>query len=439
MLDGNYQYTGSINLDDVRSRLLYLVTKRLKYELDREPISFNFDGQAISFFGDDIWDFKPYRVGTEETTISFKIPDIDLAPSLVIELKSLALAFIYHSQYAYRVNSVISKMNSLKRFAIALNKTGITTFDSLTIDNVKILIKRGIYIPREIDLAPLNSLNDLSDFVPFNVNIFEKITLKKLRVNQPEKEQHPVIPFRIYLSALDSYTKKVQHWHSYRVQLEQAIQDVFDYEHNQIRRLLSKLRQGNCGIEQVFNYSDKKYQQFIRELNNRQIPLVDYENNSEWGEVWADIQPNVRTDFFEKFAPTTIGREEFNSHHQVKSFCRSLDTVCRYLILCLSGMRSNELLKITPEFGAQVITLDGVDIHLFHTKQQKITSGYQGYNDVYVTTKNGHLAYDLLNSLNRPVRNWLESHGEESWLLNNLQHFQYPRSVSRSMASRRLY
>lgn len=95
-------------------------------------------------------------------------------------------------------------------------------------------------------------------------------------------------------------------------------------------------------------------------------------------------------------------------------------------------MRSNELLKITPEFGAQVITLDGVDIHLFHTKQQKITSGYQGYNDVYVTTKNGHLAYDLLNSLNRPVRNWLESHGEESWLLNNLQHFQYPRSVSRS-------
>ncbi|WP_214656272.1 hypothetical protein, partial [Vibrio anguillarum] len=69
-------------------------------------------------------------------------------------------------------------------------------------------------------------------------------------------------------------------------------------------------------------------------------------------------------------------------------------------------MRSNELLQITPEFGAQVITLDGIDIHLFHTRQQKITLGYQGQNDVYVTTRNGHIAYELLNAINRPVRCW---------------------------------
>ncbi len=95
-------------------------------------------------------------------------------------------------------------------------------------------------------------------------------------------------------------------------------------------------------------------------------------------------------------------------------------------------MRSNELLQITPDYGAQVVTLDGIDIHLFHTKQQKITPGYQGYNDVYVTTKNGHLAYELLNCLNRPVRKWLESKGERSWLLNSLKYFQQPHSISRS-------
>ncbi|MGQ0518635.1 hypothetical protein ACT453_55985, partial [Bacillus sp. D-CC] len=57
----------------------------------------------------------------------------------------------------------------------------------------------------EIDLAPLNSLSDLADFLPFSVNLEERLTLKKLRVKQPSKEQHPVIPFRIYLSALQTY------------------------------------------------------------------------------------------------------------------------------------------------------------------------------------------------------------------------------------------
>ncbi|MFH3829228.1 hypothetical protein [Acinetobacter nosocomialis] len=95
-------------------------------------------------------------------------------------------------------------------------------------------------------------------------------------------------------------------------------------------------------------------------------------------------------------------------------------------------MRSNELLQIVPEIGAQVITVDGIDIHIFHTKQQKITLGYQGHDDVYVTTKNGHLAYDLLNALNRPIRQWHKDNGLKPWFLNTFTHFRQPRSVHRS-------
>ncbi|WP_197739493.1 hypothetical protein [Pseudoalteromonas sp. A25] len=95
-------------------------------------------------------------------------------------------------------------------------------------------------------------------------------------------------------------------------------------------------------------------------------------------------------------------------------------------------MRSNELLQIAPEYGAQTIELDGLPIYLFHTKQQKITPGYQGQNDVYVTTRNGHLAYDLLNALNRPVRTWLANQGSKVWLLNGFTQLRKPRSVHRS-------
>lgn len=432
MLDGNFQHDQNTGLDDVKSRLLYLVTEKLWDELEEEVVSHNFDGQPISLFAEEVWDFEPYRVGTEYTTLNFKLTENEIAPSLLIELKSIALAFIYHSQYAYRINSVISKVNSLKRLAVSLTENGIETFDGLTIDCIKNLIKINSYLPREIDLSPLNSLNDLSDYLSFETNFFEKLTLKKLKVLQPDKEQHPVIPLRIYLSALDEYTKKVKYWHTHKEQLKQVIQDAIDYENKQVRRMLKKLRHGECEVGQVFNNSDKKYHKFIQELNRCQVPLVDYEENPAWGSVWSSIQPAVRTDFFERFTPRTIGKNTFSSHHQIKSFCRNLDTVCRYLVLCLSGMRSNELLQITPDYGAQVITLDGIDIHLFHTKQQKITTGYQGYDDVYVTTKNGHLAYELLNSLNSPVRNWLESTGQKVWLLNNLQRFQQPRSISHS-------
>lgn len=432
MLDGNFQHDQNIELDEVKSRLLYLVTEELWDELEEEVVSFNFGGQPISIFAEDVWDFKPYRVGTEYTTLNFKFSDNYVAPSLLIELKSIALAFIYHSQYAYRINSVISKVNSLKRLAISLTKSGIETFDGLTIDCIRKLIKKDSYLPREVDLAPLNSLNDLSDYLPFKTNFVEKLTLKKLKVLQPDKEQHPVIPLRIYLAALDTYTNTVQYWHSFKKQLEQAIQDAIDYEHNQIRRMLKRLRNKECGVGQVFNNNDKKYHEFVSKLNKHQVPIADYEGNPKWDTIWRDVQPQVRTDFFEKFVPRKIGNKTFDSHRELKSFCLHLDRVCRYLVLCLSGMRSNELLQITPDSGAQVITLDGIDIHLFHTKQQKITLGYQGYDDVYVTTKNGHLAYELLNSLNRPVRNWLGCKNQKTWLLNNLQHFQQPKSINRS-------
>ncbi|WP_150138639.1 hypothetical protein [Candidatus Enterovibrio escicola] len=333
MLDGNFQHNQNIGLNDVKSRLLYLVTEELWNELEEEVVSFNFGGQPISIFAEDVWDFNPYRVGTEYTTLNFKFSDNDVTPSLLIELKSIALAFIYHSQYAYRINSVISKINSLKRLAISLTKNGVETFDGLTVDSIKKLVKKGGYLPREVDLAPLNSLNDLSDYLPFKTNFIEKLTLKKLKVLQPDKEQHPVIPLRIYLSALDKYTKKVQYWYTHKEQLEQVIQDVIDYEHEQVRRMLRKLRHGECGVGQVFNNSDNKYQRFIQELNRCQVPMVDYEENTAWDSVWSDTQPAVRTDFFESFTPKTIGGDTFNSPHQIKSFCRNLDTICRYLAL----------------------------------------------------------------------------------------------------------
>ena len=206
---------------------------------------------------------------------------------------------------------------------------------------------------------------------------------------------------------------------------------VFEYEQTQANRMLQNLRNGICSVRQVFNSADKKYFRFINELKKHSVPLVDHGESEQWDILWNQCNPVIRTDFYEPFPVITIGNQQFFSANEIKEFCRILDSKCRYLVLCLSGMRSNELLQITPEFGAQVITLDGIDIHLFHTRQQKITLGYQGQNDVYVTTRKGHIAYELLNAINRPVRCWHRANGQKEWLLNSFGYFRTPRSVNR--------
>ncbi|MCG7548803.1 site-specific integrase [Pseudoalteromonas sp. Of7M-16] len=432
MIFGSKQLTSTNTIDASVERLRYLAQHGLWKDLGLEAVSFELDGTSISLFDDDVWDFEPHKVGTELTLVNFRFPDCAVPIRLIQELKAVALAYIYHSRDAYRINSVRSKIDCLKKLAYSLHESGTSSFEGLTIKTLKSLIKTGAFIPRELDIGVINSLNDLADFLPFNVNLSERLTLRKLNVKQPEKEQHPVIPLRIYLAALNAFTEEIQYWHKYKGQLEEAVLAALKYEMSQARRMIQKLRHGQCGVGQLFNNADKKYFEFISELKRHKVPLVDYGKNDLWDDIWEKSNPTLRTDFYEPFPAKVIGNVRFGSHHEVKDFCRKLDSKCRYLVLCLSGMRSNELLQITPEYGAQTIELDGLPIRLFHTKQQKITLGYQGQNDVYVTTRHGHLAYDLLNALNRPVRTWLENQGSKVWLLNAFTHFRKPRSVHRA-------
>ena len=92
------------------------------------------------------------------------------------------------------------------------------------------MIKNNKLNFNEIDITPINALNDLADFLPFEVKFLERITLNKLKTKQAEKSQHPVIPIRIYMAALNTYTQEVTYWHQHKEKLEAAVQTTLEYE-----------------------------------------------------------------------------------------------------------------------------------------------------------------------------------------------------------------
>ncbi|MQL25194.1 site-specific integrase, partial [Escherichia coli] len=120
MIAGNNRLATAIEIDSSRERLLYLAQHGLWTELEQKAVSFKQNGSPISIFNDDVWNFAPYKVGTEIALLNFQFPDGAMYPRLVQELKVVALAYIYHSRHAYRIGTIRSKIDCLKRLAISL-------------------------------------------------------------------------------------------------------------------------------------------------------------------------------------------------------------------------------------------------------------------------------------------------------------------------------
>ena len=86
--------------DEFKENLLDLTKKQNWMELDNTSISFDFNGSSITKFKDEVWDFRIHKVGTEITLINFGFKENDISPQLIRELKTVALAYIFHSRHA---------------------------------------------------------------------------------------------------------------------------------------------------------------------------------------------------------------------------------------------------------------------------------------------------------------------------------------------------
>ncbi|TKF93651.1 site-specific integrase, partial [Vibrio sp. F13] len=89
----------------------------------------------------------------------------------------------------------------------------------------------------------------------------------------------------------------------------------------------------------------------------------------------------------------------FSGLKEFKKFLYQVDAACRFMVQAMSGMRTDELYRMHSEYGLQSTTVQGQLIYLLTTRQSKIVKGKNSINDVYVTSKFGAKAYQLMNAI----------------------------------------
>lgn len=406
------------------------------------------DQKKTILFGEDIWAFRDsdYK-GSGIANLIFNIEPKQEKNVMALhqkgrqmlnQMKCVALAEMWFSIKYTELASINNKKNSLRTDIAQLIKRGINSFEELNQEYLEILVTEGWYdISRSYCFIGLNSLVHLKGLLPFKVN-FSHQTHKIYNVNSDAQNGKVVIPPRIYFAALKGYSEDIVKAYRLRDEIEQAVEQMISLYENELERKILRIRRGYShkpGSSYV-----KSWEQFTQALNKNGITLVDKGEDHRWMQIFTSIQPRIQINggrlstFRAHIDNTCYGWGDF------RRYLRSLNTKSSWLCLALSGMRVDELYKMSPVYGAQRMTFDknGCEsetgketIYFLTTRRSKITLSSQTKNDTFVTTEAGWKAFHILNAINTPYRNRFAKKYNHR-MFANLKDIAFPYPIGKS-------
>ncbi|WMB75073.1 integrase [Shewanella oncorhynchi] len=406
------------------------------------------DQKKTILFGEDIWAFRysDYK-GSGIANLIFNIEPKQEENVIVLhqkgrhmlnQMKCVALAEMWFSVKHTELASINNKKNSLRKDIAQLIKRGINSFEELNQGYLEILVSEGWYdISRSYCFIGLNNLVHLKGLLPFKVN-FSHQTHKIHNVSSDAQNGKVVIPPRIYFAALKEYSEDIVKAYGLRDEIEQAVEQMISLYENELERKILRIRKG-YGHKPSDSYV-KSWEQFTQALNKNGITLVDKGEDPRWMQIFTSIQPRIQISgerlrsFRAHIGNTCYGWGDF------RRYLRSLNTESSWLCLTLSGMRVDELYKISPVYGAQRMTFNknGCEsetgketIYFLTTRQSKITLSSQTKNDTFVTTQAGWKAFHMLNAINTPYRKRFEKKYNHR-MFANLKDIAFPNPIGKS-------
>ncbi len=405
------------------------------------------DDKVTILFGYDEWSFRnsAYK-GKGITNLHFRIDSYG-APNvieftqhkrhLINQIKCVALANMWFSAKHIELSSISNKVNVLRINSIQLIIRGIKSFEDLDLKSLETLVADGCFdLSKNQAFKGLNALPSLKGLLPFDVH-FSPLTYKMFNAVSSQGEGTVVIPPRLYFATVTAYSDDVVKAYGVRDEIENAVEKMLTFYRYEVMQSLRRIRNGN-------RYSPNRtyktsWLQFTSALVNEGVALVDNGQDPRWMKVFLAQKPRVVVNnkrlnhFSVHIGGTCYGWSDF------RRYLITLSAKASWLCLALSGMRVDELYKISPIYGSQKITFDryGQESELgketlffFSTRQSKITSNSQTKDDTFVTTGVGWKAFHVLNAIHTPFRLRL-AENERHRMFASLQNIYYFSSLTK--------
>lgn len=406
------------------------------------------DKKITIFFSEDVWPFKESDFkGKAITNLIFNInPEKDNnviilhqnERNLVNQMKCMALAEIWFSGKSIQLASIKNKIAILRNNIAQLISRGITSFEELNQEYLEVLVDEGFFDMSKSDVFKgLNSFLSLKELLPFKVN-FSHLSHKIFNEKTEDPEGKLVIPPRIYFQALTKYSEDIVKAYGLRDEIEQAIEHMISFYGSEISLRLQRIRMG--GRYTPGKSYKKSWDRFTQALDEAGIPLVDKGKDHRWMEIFNLLETHIliKDARLKKFK-ACIGESSYG-WADFRRYLVSMSAKASWLCLALSGMRVDELYRISPVYGAQKISFDknGCEsdtgkeiIYFLTTRQSKITLNSQTKDDVFVTTKVGLKAFHVINAIHTPFRSRF-AEDDRHRMFANLLNLSYFTQLERS-------
>lgn len=417
----------SKHIEGLKSALLDVIKSGDLKSLYDFPILVGDDGKILISFKDNIWGFRKHLKKSNFDNLylaNMKFTSVDnfdgefysIITTLPSKMRDEIKVFMLYSLFLERkkptkIDSVYNYTQELKNLLMELSDFGIRSFSELTSRKLREAIDNGFVDINKKKIGVINLFSKMED-IPFRPQDAGSYINKNFpEVNKSEVEQHCVIPLSVYKTLIDEAEEMIDNYYNHRIEIQNKIRHIQKIQFEETQRYIHEMRIG-VRIPSA-NYDQKTYKSLMNHFKMNGIDFVDnYKDGESWVDIYNAFNPNIKSFDIMPYAykPSTISYDlnlsfhRFSGLKEFKKFLYQVDAACRFMVQAMSGMRTDELYRMHSDYGLQSTTVQGQLIYLLTTRQSKIVKGKNSINDVYVTSKFGAKAYQLMNAIHQPLR-----------------------------------
>jgi hypothetical protein len=383
-------------------------------------IGFSVTGESLGKIGDnDAWKklhsfFEPQKRSTK--TLNFTINKKVIERNLRNQLKALALKMIWLSPKDYSFLSIYHTIKDLKKLIKPLLRDNQNSFEFVNIERLETWIQSdftNIDFERSNIYNALNKLHIEKKGLPFEVGLTKKVSSSDFALQIKEREQYMVMPQRLYYLGLQASEAQINELYSIRDELRKLSEYLTTY-YDRLYQGYAKyfvsndllLRNGKPVIYLKSSGPAAKKRNIAF-----QTEFLNLSNSTEASilELLYKHSPEIRSEHLDKFYPDRIlkiGNWIITDIMEARSLFKKFSGCCIWALMSRSGMRSDEMFHLHTVNGLTKETILKQSIYVIHADLSKTARGSQSKQDEFVTTLIGAKAFEILQDLNKPLREY---------------------------------